>query len=276
VEHKVAQSVRAVERAVDILWCFSRTKPALSLTEISESVRMSKSTVHRLLATLESRRFLTRDKSTGTYRLGFQFIEMAALVDMDLQRWSRPYLQHLSASCGETVDLAVLDGSSMIYLQVIESQQRVKLAVAIGQRLPAYCTASGKAFLAFLPPEQVDQILREGFLKYTERTPTSLAAVHEALRAARAQGFAISEQEYEQEINAVAAPILSQAQHPIAAIAVAGPSYRLTSDRMLDLGKTLRGVTEAIAREVGVAAITSTIKKSASGSAGMVSREVSA
>jgi IclR family transcriptional regulator, KDG regulon repressor len=266
----VAQSVRAVERAMEILSCFTRDNPALTLTEIAELVRISKSTVHRLLATLEGRRFITRDRSTGIYRLGFQFIEMASLVDMDLQHWSLPYLQHLSTSCGETVDLAVLDGASMIYLQVIESQQRVKLAVAIGQRLPAYCTASGKAFLAFLPTEQVNTILRGEFLKYTERTPTSLAAVHEALRAARAQGFAISEQEYEQDINAVAAPILSQAQHPIAVVAVAGPSYRLTSDRMLDLGQTLRGVTEAIAREVGVAAITSTIiKKRASGSAGI-------
>ena len=271
----MAQSVRAVERAIDILLCFCREKPALSLTEISESVQMSKSTVHRLLATLEGRRFLTRDKNTGTYRLGFQFIEMAALVDMDLQRLSFPYMQRLSASCGETVDLAVLDGTSVIYLQVIESRQRVKIAVAVGQRLPAYCTASGKALLAFLPEEQVHQILREEFLRYTERTPASPTAVQEALRATRAQGFAISEQEYENDINAVAAPVLSNTQYPIAAVAVAGPSYRLTHDRMLDLGKTLRGITEAVAREVGVAAISATVTKNASGPAGIPSREVS-
>ena len=266
----MAQPVRAVERAIAIFLCFTRETPALSLTQIAESVGMSKSTVHRLLATLESRRFITRDKSTGTYRLGFQFIEMAALVDMDLQRWAQPYLQRLAAACGETVDLAVLDGTSVIYLQVIESPQRVKLAVAKGQRLPAFCTASGKALLAFLPEEQVNKILREGLIRYTENTPDSVAAVHDALRAARLQGFAMSDQEYEKDISAVAAPILSDTQYPIAAIAVAGPSYRLTCDRMLELGRTILATTEAIAHEVGLAAVSATVTRSAnSGAAGV-------
>jgi IclR family transcriptional regulator, acetate operon repressor len=231
---------------------------------------MSKSTVHRLLATLESRRFITRDKSTGTYRLGFQFVEMASLVDMDLQRWAQPYLQRLSTACGETVDLAVLDGTSVIYLQVIESPQRVKLAAATGQRLPAFCTASGKALLAYLPEEQKNRIVQEGYSRYTESTPASLAAVHESLRATRAQGFAMSEQEYEKDINAVAAPILSETHYPIAAIAVAGPSYRLTRERMLELGQTIQATTEAIAHEVGLATVSATVAKSAiSGVAGI-------
>ena len=131
----MSESVRAVERALDIFLCFCQDEPVLSLTQIAERVSMPKSTVHRLLATLESKRFINRDKATGMYHLGFRFIEMASLVlqDVNLQRWAQPYLQRLSAECGETVDLAILDGTHVIYLQVVESPQRVKLAAAVGQ-----------------------------------------------------------------------------------------------------------------------------------------------
>ena len=139
--------MRAVERALDILLCFTREEPTRSLTQIAESVHMSKTTVHRLLTTLENKRFITRDKTTGLYRLGFRFIEMAALVlqDVELHRWAHPYLQRLSSEYGETVDISILDGSHVIYLEVIESPQRVKLAAAVGQRLPAFFTASGQS-----------------------------------------------------------------------------------------------------------------------------------
>src|SRR5512145_2022171 len=135
-------SVRAVERALDILQCFGKDKHTLSLTQIAEQVGMHKSTIHRLLATLESKRFITRDKTTGMYQLGFRFIELASVMlkDLDVQRWAQPYLQHLSMESGETVDLAVLDGSDVIYLQVVESAQRVKIAAAVGERLPVHCT----------------------------------------------------------------------------------------------------------------------------------------
>jgi IclR family KDG regulon transcriptional repressor len=247
----LAQSVRSVERALDILSCFTRNEPVCSLTQIAERVGMSKATVHRLLATLEKKRFVTRDKVTGLYRLGFRFVEMASLVGKDLQQWAQPYLQRLSEECGETVDMSVLDGSSVIYLCVVESPQRVKIAAAVGQRLPAFCTASGRALMAYLPEDRIEKILAEGFIRYTDTSPGSVEAVLESLRATRERGFAVSEREYEQEINAVAAPILGMDNRPLAAIAIVGPSYRLTLERMLVLGQSLKKTTETIAREVG-------------------------
>ena len=247
----MSQSVRAVERALDILSCFTRNEPVRSLTQIAERVGMSKSTVHRLLATLESKRFITRDKVTGLYRLGFRFVEMASLVDKDLQQWAQPFLQRLSEECGETVDMSVLDGSSVIYLYVVESPQRVKIAAAVGQRLPAFCTASGRALLAYLPDDQVEKILAEGLPRYTDKSPGSVEAVLELLAVTRERGFAVSEREYEEEINAVAAPILGNDNRPLAAIAIVGPSYRLTLERMFVLGQTIKKTTETISREVG-------------------------
>ena len=135
----LSESVRAVDRALDILLCFSQEKPVLSLTEIADEVGISKSTVHRLLATLECKRFLLRESATGKYHLGFRFLEMASQAFEDVgQHWALPYLHHLAEECGETVDLAVLDDDHVIYLQVVESNQRVKLAASSGAALTGF------------------------------------------------------------------------------------------------------------------------------------------
>jgi DNA-binding IclR family transcriptional regulator len=253
----LAESVRAVERALDILLCFTREEPDLTLTQIAERVHIHKSTVHRLLSTLESHRFVHRNEDTGQFHLGLRFVEMASLVlkGIDLQRWARPYLQRLAERTGETVDLAVLDGAHVVYLEVIESPQRVKIAATVGQRLPAHCTASGKAFMAFLPDEDVAAILEAGTARYTEWTRLSPDGLSEDLRRSRDRGFAVSEQEYEQDINAVAAPILDARGHPVVAIAVVGPSYRLSLERMLEIGPLVVEATRAITRDVGMTAL---------------------
>ena len=269
-------SVTAVDRALDILLCFNEGNPRLSLSQIAGQLNLPKSTIHRHLATLENKHFINREQATGMYHLGLRFVEMAALIlqEAGFQRWTQPYLERLSAEYGETVDLAVLDGTHVIYLQVIESSQRVKIAAAVGQRLPAYCTASGKAFLAFLPEEQVREILPERMIRYSENTRVSLPELYEDLRATRERGFAISEQEYEKDINAGAAPILDASGYPVAVIAVAGPSYRLSHEQMSVLGKSIRKTTEAIAREGGLAILSTIISNTATpGLAGQTMRK---
>lgn len=257
----MSQSVRAVERALDILLCFTHEEPTRSLTQIAESIHMSKTTVHRLLATLESKRFITRDKVSGFYRLGFRFIEMASLVlqDVDLHRWAHPYLKTLSEECGETVDLSILDGSHVIYLDVIESPQRVKLAAAIGQRLPALFTASGKALLAYIPEDQVRTIIDRNLHENNDREPASIPDILADLKLTAERGYAIAEQEYEKDINAVAAPIFDTDNHPIASIAIVGPSFRFTKDRLPALGESIRKMTRIIAEEVGLVALSAIV-----------------
>ena len=261
----MSERVRAVDRALDVLLCFSHEEPALSLTTIAEQVGIPKSTVHRLMTTLESSRFVSRDKATGMYSLGVRFIEMASVVlqHMDLQRWVQPYLRRLSDECGETVDLAVLDGTHVVYLQVIESPHRVKLAAAVGQRLPAFCTASGKAFLAYLPAGQVHQILDQGLPRYTSHTLVSLPDLYQDLRTTRERGFAISEQEYENEVHAIAAPIIDGRGSPVAVIAIAGPSFRLPRERMLVLGRSIQATIDAITREIGPIALSTIVSRTA-------------
>jgi DNA-binding IclR family transcriptional regulator len=249
----MSESIRAVERALDVLLCFSSQTPTLTMTQISERVGINKSTVHRLLATLETKRFVDRDPVTGIYRPGLRLLQMAFLTleHNDLRRMASPFLHNLCDQHRENVNLAVLDGTDVIYLDAIESPQRVKLAAAPGERLPAFCTASGKAILAFLPEDVVKSILEHGMPKRTATTVVTQEDFFKDVSQIREQGFAISKQEYEEGINAVAAPICN---HPIASISIAGPAYRLTLERMLEIGPHLVAAANKIAGEVEMSA----------------------
>jgi len=213
---------------------------------------MHKSTVHRLLVTLEEKGFVERDMSTGAYHLGINMLQMAYLTleHNDLRQVADRYLHQLSEQHRETVNLSILDGADVIYLDVVESPQRVKLAAAIGQRLPAFCTASGKAILAFSPDEVVQQVLERSMPRYTQNTLVSQESFYEDLNLTRARGFALSLQEFEEGINAIAVPILDIHDQPIASIAVAGPSFRLTHERMIEIGPQIIATVREISIEV--------------------------
>jgi len=232
--------------------CFTSQTPELTMTQISGMIGINKSTVHRLLATLERKRFVERDATTGIYRPGLRLLQMAFLTleHNDLRRLAAPFLHSLSEQYRENVNLTVLDNTDVIYVDVIESPQRVKLAAEKGQRLPAFCTASGKAILAFLPEERLEHILKNGMPKYTPNTITALEAYYKDMKLTRERGYAISEQEFEEGINALAAPICSQ---PIASVSIAGPAYRLTRERMIEMAPDLMATVLKIAREVELA-----------------------
>jgi len=173
----------------------------------------------------------------------------------------QPYLKNLSAQYGETVDLSILDGSHVIYLEVIESPRRVKLAAATGQRLPAYFTASGKALLAFTPEEQVRKILDENIAEHKGETGLTISKALEDLNKISEYGYAISEQEYEEQINAVAAPVFDADRRAVASIAIVGPSFRLSRERLPELGESIRKIADEISREVGVTVLSAVASK---------------
>ena len=252
----MSESIRAVERALDVLLCFNRQTPELNMTQIAERISIHKSTVHRLLKTLEKKRFVERDQTTGVYRLGIQLLQMAYLTleQNDLRRLAAPFMRRLWEQHRETVHLAVLDQADVVFLDAIESPQRVKLAAAIGQRLPAFATASGRAILAFMPDEVVQDVLKQGMPQYTRQTRSSPEAFADGLRLVQERGFALDEQEFEEGIDAVAAPIFDQSGQPVAAVSVAGPSYRLAHDQLLEIGPLVLATARDIAREISLAA----------------------
>ena len=253
----MSEAIRSVERALEVLMCFSNKTPELSMTEISEMVGLNKSTIHRLLATLEGKRFVERNPDTGLYRPGIRFIQIAFLtVDHnDLKRVATPYMKRLCDQYQENVNLSILDEANVVYVEVIESEQRIKLAATPGQHLPAFCTASGKAILAYMPEEEVIKVLKVGMPKYTSSTIISPEAYFADIGKTRERGFSISEQEFEEGINAVAAPIFDDEKIPVASVSIAGPAYRYPLERMIQIGTDLISVTTDIAREMKFQAI---------------------
>lgn len=251
----LSESIRAVERALDVLLCFSSQTPELTMTQIADQIGIHKSTVHRLLGTLERRRFVQRDPASGAYRLGIRLLQMAYLTleHNDLRRLTMPFMRQLLDRYQESVDLSVLDETDVVYVNHIDGPQRVKVAATTGQRLPAFATASGKAILAYLSEDTVRRLLTQGMPRYTEHTPQTPEAALEDLKQVLERGFAYSVEEYEDGISAVAAPILNKGGQPFAAVAIVGPAFRLTKERMLEIGPDLLATALEMAEELALA-----------------------
>jgi DNA-binding IclR family transcriptional regulator len=245
----MSEVVRAVERALAILNCFGADNSAvLGVTEIAERLNLPKSTVHRILGTLESRGFVQQDPVTSQYGLGLKLMELGSLVGTRavLGQASLPMLRALSRETEETVLLVVYDEGEVVYLDALESPQPVKIDARPGKRLPAYCTGSGKAFLSFLPQSEVERVIADPLVARTPNTITDPVKLREDFAETRRRGYSISNEEYAVGIRAVGAPILSQSGEIWGVVAVAGPAFRLPDERIRAIGER----TVAAARQI--------------------------
>jgi len=236
-----SNSVRAVDRALDVLLCFTAQTPALNMTQISERIGIHKSTVHRLLATLERRNFVRRDPDTGIYRLGFRLLQMAFLSqeNISIRQIALPFMRILNEKYRETIDLAIMDNDEVLFLDVIQSPQRVKLASSMGQRLPAFSTASGKALLAWMPEEDALRVLHGTNISFRPNIVPTSEAFLEDMRATRKRGYAVDCEGLETGIHAVGIPLFRSDGTAIASLAIAGPAFRMECGKLQTIGEEL-------------------------------------
>ena len=222
-------NVRAVERALDILLCFVE-RSEWAMTEIAEKVGLHKSTVHRMLATLEDRGFVARNPATDRYRLGMRVWELTAHLSSndDPSVLLLPEMELLRDLLGETVSLYVRDGKERIRIQAVQRNQAVRRVANVGARLPLYVGASSKVLLAF-GDDATRRLVMEG-----EDWPASMnrAAYVAKLEGIRTAGYATSIEEREAGAAAVSAPIFDRSGKLAAALSVSGPSGRLTEEMM--------------------------------------------
>lgn len=251
-DNEPSNTIRAVERALDVLLCFTAETPTLTMTQISEKVGIHKSTIHRILATLEKKRFVRREPDTGIYRLGIRLLQMAnlSLEDINIRHISLPYMRQLSEEFRENVDLAILDRDEVMFVDTFESSQPVKIAALPGQHLPAYHTASGKAILSLLSEDIVTQIYNKYNLDTDSAREMKLQNFLQELKSIRERGYALDCEDLEPGVNAVAAPILGINHKPIASLAVAGPAYRLSLELMHEIGLKLLETTAEITSKI--------------------------
>ena len=249
-----ASSLQSVERAIRVLKAFDLDKPEWGVNELGRHLGLHKSTVSRLMSTLESGGLLTRNPENDRYRLGVDLIGLAAHVAsfMDVREVARPLLRQLAETCQETVNLAVLDAGQVVNLeQFVPPARQVKNIGWVGRRMPPHCTAAGKVLLAHLPPGRAHATLPASLESFTPNTIHDLAALERSLEEVRQQGFAVVEEELEQGLNAIAAPVYDHAGRVQSAVAVAGPAYRVTPPRFAQMAEQVIQTATEISWRLG-------------------------
>ena len=247
-------TVQSVKRAIAILKSFSHEKPERGVSELSRELGLHKSTVSRLMITLEQGGLLSRNPETERYRLGVDLISMAAQVVsyMDVREVARPFLRQLAEACQETVNLAVLDDGLVVNLeQLVPPARQVKNIGRVGRRMYPHCTAAGKVLLAHLPSQELDRILAVRLKRFTPHTLTTPHELRKELARVREQGYAAAQEELEEGLNVVAAPIYDHTGQVGSAVSVAGPAYRITPDQFPELAARVIDTAHQISKQLG-------------------------
>jgi DNA-binding IclR family transcriptional regulator len=243
----------SVANAIRLTKAFSEHEYEMGISALAGRLGLAKSTVHRLATTLVEYDILEQNRESGKYRLGLALFELGTLVrrKMDAVSESRQQMSALLEMTGETVQLAVLDHQSVLYIRILESRQQVRMSSTVGARAPAHCTAVGKALLAFQPAEQAKQIIETGLRRFTGNTITEPERLLEELASVRAKGFAVDDEESEMGLRCVAAPIRDHTGLVSAAISVSAPVQRMTKKNLQTMVPTVVAAADAISRRLG-------------------------
>jgi IclR family KDG regulon transcriptional repressor len=243
----------SVANSLRLLKAFSDDDYEIGISALAQRLGLAKSTVHRLASTLIDAGMLEQNPETGRYRLGLALLELGLLVrrKMDVTNEARPYLRMLRETTGETVHLAILDHTSVLYVNKLESKQAIRMSSEVGSRAPVHCTGDGKALLAFQSDEVIDELIDYGLPARTPNTITNPAALRRDLAVIRSRGYAVDDEESEVGLRSVAAPIRSDSNTVIASLSIAGPAHRISKKAMQSYARELVTAAEAISQRLG-------------------------
>jgi DNA-binding IclR family transcriptional regulator len=236
-------TVQSLERAFDLVEALA-VGGELGVTELAERTGLVPSTAHRLLATLTKRGYVTQNTISGRYLLGYKVIEVASGLEYRLSRLrgvARPHLESIQQATGETTNLVILDGDRVVYVDQVEGSRRVRMFTVVGTAALAHTTGSGKAILAYGPPEVVTSLYagREPLARLTPRTIVTLEELQDDFTRIRRRGYAIDHEEHEEGVGCVATPLFDHTGRPCAAISVSGPSARIVHADTAELAALL-------------------------------------
>jgi DNA-binding IclR family transcriptional regulator len=257
VAHKKMRSpyrVQVLDRSLAILNALAQCREDASLAKVAEMVGLHKSTVHRIVLTLERERIIERHPETGHYRLGLRLFELGSLAvsRFDIRDRGRIHLEKLVYDTDETGHLCVMDQGEVLYLDKLEPARSVRLSSSIGRRNPAHCTAVGKAMMAWMPEAEVDSIIRQhGLARVTPKTLVTPAELKSDLKVCRNRGYALDDEEHEEGVRCVAAPVMDHFGRPTAALSVSAPSFRITLAKVPVLAQFVCKAALELSREWG-------------------------
>lgn len=245
--------VRSLAKGLELLRCFGRESPSLSLKELGERMHWTKGTAYRFAFTLQQLGYLDQDPASKRYRPGVKVLDLgfACLSSLGLSERAQSYLEELFHETGQPVHIAVLDGSDIVYVARRADRRLTTIDLYVGARLPAYCTSMGKVLLAYRPWEEVRRLMKGIVMKrHTPNTVTSLERLRGDLEQIRRAGYGMTDQELELGVRSVAAPIRDATGQVIAAVNVSTLAVRVSRD---ELRARLLPMTLQTARRISTA-----------------------
>ncbi|MBV9384201.1 MAG: IclR family transcriptional regulator [Streptosporangiaceae bacterium] len=249
---------QSLERGLAILSAFTPDRPALGISELARQLALTRSTTHRYAATLARLGYLQQDDPTRKYRLGPRVLDLgfSMLGSLDLREIAAPHLRRLTDTTGHTSNLAIRDDTDVILIDRVRGcagrYHHLEFTLHVGSRLPSYCSATGKALLAFLPHPDLDQLINR--IELVQRGPRTLidkTALLAELEHVRLTGVAVNDEELDSGLRSIAAPVRSRSGDVVAAVNVSIPwSPVAMSELVSKLGPTLRMTAHQIAARV--------------------------
>jgi DNA-binding IclR family transcriptional regulator len=246
--------VQVMDRAFRILDVLAEQNQEIGLTELARRLCLHKSTAHRLLIMLERNRFVEKNPETAKYRLGWRLFELGtlAVTRLNVHTLARPCLERLVQITDETAHVGVLRGGELISIMNVEGSRNLRTPSTVGQRSPAYCTSQGKAIISHLPEPLAAQILRSvRMAPFTRNTITRISQLKAELARIRARGYAIDNEECEEGLRCIGAPVFNHFGEVIAAISIAGPAFRIRGRRLHEMTAAVVGAARDLSALLG-------------------------
>lgn len=249
---KDGRKVQAVRHLAAILRAVSQSPAPIGVNELARQVGLDKSSISRLVSSLEEERLLQRSQD-GRIRPGMGLLAISAplMRDLGLSTRVRPSLVTLAERTGETVNLSVWSGTVAVSIVQALGTNAITHYASPGRSNPAHCTASGKVLLAFEAPEVIDQVLSAPLKRYTEQTVTDPALLREQLRKIRAVGYAINITEFATDVCAISAAVIDMDGSLVGALTVTVPSYRFGTERADEILKETLTVARDLSAQFG-------------------------
>ncbi len=246
------QKVQSAERAFRIVECFSDEQPYQSLGELAKKTGLSKSTVFRLLATLNDLGYIKQDQFTQKYYLGFNFFHLGAIAvgNTNLRAIAYPHLEKLSKETFETISLNIAEGNDRVCIELIESLKQIRNYTKIGQRNRLWIGASGKALLAHMEPGEINKILACA-VERKELTTDDIVSLEIQLEKIKKQGYAVTSNDRVEGSFSIGAPIFDYTGTLIGEVNLSGPLQRFIEERRETLVKCVCETSVEISKELG-------------------------
>lgn len=229
--------LKTLDNAIQVLNCFTREKNAWGVRELARKLETSHTVINRILVTFEKNGFLTQNLETKKYHLGLKFVEFSEVVreQFSITEAIEPIMQDISRKTGESIFLTWKENDVGVTLGMAESEERIKFSVSIGTRTPLYVGASCKVMMAYLSREEQLSIIDKGLRKFTENTPQSKEQLLKELDEIQEQGWSFTDGEYSDQVFGLGVPIFDANDRIKASITIAGPKYRITEEKKIEM-----------------------------------------